>query len=137
LPLLQRALAAGPADPTTLLTLAQALIEADPDAHAGEADQLLSQVLQLVPRGEIADKARRASMRIAGHNLRRSQGNGLRQVVLEALRTYASLTAEQRKAVLMEEAALGEKGLAVNQPDVNYRQETPPGAFTGLHGGSD
>lgn len=112
--------AAAPADPTTLLTLAQALIEADLDAHAGEADQLLSQVLQLVPRGEIAEKARRASMRIAEHNLRRSQGEGLRPAVVaavsEALRTYAQLSQAQRKAVLMEAATIGEKGLAVNQP---------------------
>lgn len=133
---LQRARTAAPADPTTLLTLALALIEADLDAHAGEADLLLRQVLQLVPRGEIADKARRASTRIADHNLRRSQGEGLRPAVVdalsEALRTYAGLTVEQRKAVLMEAAAIGEKGLAVNQPELSYRLETLPGAFSGL-----
>jgi tetratricopeptide (TPR) repeat protein len=131
---LQRARVSGPADPTTLLTLAQALIEADLAAHAGEADQLLRQVLQLVPR-EIADKARRASMRIADHNLHCSQGEGLRKVVVvalgEALRAYAALTVEQGKVVLME-AAIGEKGLAMNQPELSYRLETLPGAFSGL-----
>jgi hypothetical protein len=41
-------------------------------------------------------------------------------VLSEALRTYASLTEEQRKAVLMEAAAIGEKGLAINQRKASY-----------------
>ncbi len=44
------------------------------------------------PRGELAEKAQRASRRIADHNLRRGQGEGLRPAAVEglltALRTY-------------------------------------------------
>ncbi len=118
------------------LTLAQALIAADLSAHAAEADQLLGQVLQLVPRGEIAEKARRASRRIADHNLRRSQGDGLRSAVvdglLHAMRIYEALSPAQRQAVLVEVAAIGEKGLPVNQPGVSYSLKTLSGTFTAL-----
>lgn len=48
---LRRAEAAAPTDPVTLLTLAQALIAADLDAHAAEADGLLRRTLELTPRG--------------------------------------------------------------------------------------
>lgn len=133
---LRRAQAVAASDPTTLLTLAQALIAADLSAHAAEADQLLGQVLQLVPRGEIAEKARRASRRIADHNLRRSQGDGLRPAVvdglLRALRTYDTLSPKQRQAVLVEVAAIGEKGLPVNQLEVTYSLKTLSGTFTAL-----
>jgi len=133
---LRRAQAAAPGDPVVLLTLAQALIAADLAAHAAEADQLLHQVLELVPRGEIAEKARRASQRIANHNLRRSQGEGLRPAVVDGLRQalqlYEGLNHEQRKAVLVEVSAIGEKGLPVNQPLLTYTLETLPGNFTAL-----
>ncbi len=133
---LRRAQAAAPTDPVTLLTLAQALIAADLDAHAAEADALLRRVLQLAPRGEIAEKARRASQRIADHNLRRSQGDGLRPAVVEglvqALQIYGGLSPEQRQAVLVEVSAIGEKGLPVNQPLRSYTLETLPGTFTAL-----
>jgi hypothetical protein len=39
---------------------------------------------------------------------------------------------DQRKAVLMEAAAIGEKGLAVNQNERCYQLKTLPGAFIGL-----
>jgi tetratricopeptide (TPR) repeat protein len=133
---LRRAQAAAPGDPVVLLSLAQALIAADLDAHAAEADGLLRQVLELVPRGEIAEKARRASQRIANHNLRRSQGEGLRPAVVDGLRQalqiYAGLNPEQRKAVLVEVSAIGEKGLPVNRPEVSYTLETLTGSFTAL-----
>ncbi len=34
--------------------------------------------------------------------------------------------------MLIEAAAIGKKGLEVNQPEDSYRLETLPGAFTGL-----
>ncbi len=115
---LRRAQEVAAADPTTLLTLAQALIAADLSAHAAEADQLLRQVLQLVPRGEIAEKARRASRRIADHNLRRSQGDGLGPAVvdglLRALRTYDTLSPKQRQAVLVEVEVAEREGQLVD-----------------------
>ncbi|MGB5133819.1 MAG: tetratricopeptide repeat protein [Prochlorococcaceae cyanobacterium] len=133
---LRRAEAAAPSDPVTLLTLAQALIAADLDAHAAEADGLLRRVLELAPRGEIADKARRASQRIADHNLRRSQGDDLRPAVVEglvqALHIYEAVSPEQRQAVLVEVGAIGEKGLPVNQTLRTYTLETLPGTFTAL-----
>jgi tetratricopeptide (TPR) repeat protein len=133
---LRRAQAAAPGDPVVLLTLAQTLIAADLDAHAAEADQLLRRVLELVPRGEIAEKARRASQRIADYNLSRSQGEGLRPAVVDGLRQalqiYAGLNPEQRQAVLVEVSAIGEKGLPVNQLLLTYTLETLPGSFTAL-----
>jgi len=133
---LRRAQAAAPGDPVVLLTLAQALISAGLDAHAAEADQLLRQVLEVVPRGEIVEKAQRASQRIAEHNLRRSQGAGLRPAVVDGLRQalqiYAGLNPEQRQAVLVEVSAIGEKGLPVNRPEVGYTLETLSGSFTAL-----
>ncbi|MCP9889032.1 tetratricopeptide repeat protein [Cyanobium sp. ATX 6A2] len=133
---LRRAQVAAPGDPVVLLTVAQALMAADLDAHAAEADQLLRRVLELVPRGEIAEKARRASQRIANHNLRRSQGEGLRPMVVDGLRQalqiYEGLKPEQRKAVLVEVSAIGEKGLPVNQPLIAYNLETLPGSFSAL-----
>lgn len=96
--------------------------------------KLLGQVLQLVPRGEIAEKARRASRRIADHNLRRSQGDGLRPAVvdglLRALRIYEALRPAQRQAVLVAVAAIGQRGLPANQPEVTYSLETLSGTFT-------
>lgn len=133
---LRRALAAGPADPTTALTLAQALLEDDIATHAAEAEGLLQQVLLVSPRGELAEQAQRASRRIADHNLRRSQGEGLRPAVVEgllaALRTYETLSADQRQAVFVEVSALGEKGLPVNRSDLHYSLVTLPGSFSAL-----
>ncbi|MEO1004207.1 MAG: tetratricopeptide repeat protein [Cyanobacteria bacterium J06638_7] len=133
---LRRAEASAPSDPVTLLTLAKALIAADLDAHAAEADGLLRQVLELAPRGEIAEKARRASQRIADHYLRRSQGDGLRPAVVEglvqALQIYDGRGPEQRQAVLVDVGAIGEKGLPVNKPLRIYNFETLPGTFTAL-----
>lgn len=133
---LRHAQATAPEDPVVLLTLAQALIAADLSAHAAEADQLFHRVLELVPRGEIAEKARRASQRIANHNLRRSQGEGLRPAVVDGLRqalqTYEGLNPEQRQPVLVEVSSIGEKGLPVNRPEVTYTLETLAGSFTAL-----
>ncbi len=48
---LRRALSAGPANPTTALTLAQAQLEDGIATHAAEAEGLLQQVLLVSPPG--------------------------------------------------------------------------------------
>lgn len=77
-----------------------------------------------------------ASRRIADHNLRRSQGDGLRPAVvdglLHAMPIYEALSPAQRLAVLVEVAAIGEKGLPVNHPGLSYSLETLSGTFTAL-----
>jgi hypothetical protein len=85
------------------------LLEADIDTHAAEADTLLSQMLQQAPRGEIADKAQRAKTQRA-----------------------KALQGEQRQALFLEAATLGEKGLRVNDPAAVHRLQTLPGTFTAL-----
>jgi tetratricopeptide (TPR) repeat protein len=134
---LRRAVAEAPGDPVALLTLAQALIEADLDAHAGEADDLLTRVLAVSPHGEIAEKAQDARHRIAEQAFRETTGGALRvdavNYCLGALRTFDGLSRTELAPILMEVAALGQKGLPVNDAKTTFRLRSLPGEFTALH----
>lgn len=67
---LRQAIRQAPQDLLALLSLAQALIEADAPSNSPEANDLLQQVLALAPYGEIAAKAKNARRRLAQQTFR-------------------------------------------------------------------
>jgi tetratricopeptide (TPR) repeat protein len=62
--LLRSAIAIAPDDAIALLTLAQALLRQSTENNAAEADTVLTHILELVPHGEIAGKAKEARRKI-------------------------------------------------------------------------
>jgi Flp pilus assembly protein TadD len=135
-PPLRRAADLSPQDPVTRLTLAQALLEQDADQHAHEADTLLQSVLRLAPPGEIAEKAKDLRRKIAGDSFRDHAIGGLRpdavMYCVDALERFSGKTQAELAPLVMEMAALGEKGLPVNDPDQRFRLRLIEGEFSGL-----
>ncbi len=52
---------------------------------------------------------------------------------LGALERFEQMPPDDVKAVGVEIALLGQRGLDINDPDVTYRLQTISGEFTGLH----
>ncbi|MFZ0791014.1 MAG: tetratricopeptide repeat protein, partial [Chromatiaceae bacterium] len=134
--LLRQAVTQAPGDPIALLTLAQALIKTDLASHGSEADGLLKRVLTLAPHGEIAEKAKDERRRIAEQGFRERGGDGLRMdavmYCLDALTKFEGMSRLELAPILMELAALGQKGLPVNDPTQTFRLHSLAGEFTAL-----
>ena len=133
--LLRQAVTQAPGDPIALLTLAQALIKTDLASHGSEADRLLKRVLTIAPHGEIAEKAKDERRRIAEQGFR-ERGDGLRMdavmYCLDALTKFEGMSRLELAPILMELAALGQKGLPVNDPTQTFRLHSLAGEFTAL-----
>lgn len=134
---LRLAVRQAPHDPIALLSLAQALMEADIAAHRFEADGLLRQVLDLAPHGEIAEKAQHGRRRLAQQGFREAGGDTLRMdavmYCVDGLKKFAGLSQAELAPILMELAALGQKGLPVNDAKQKYQLRTLPGEYSALH----
>ena len=102
---------------------AAAAIEGEP--HEAEADKLFQRALQLAPVGELAEKIKNQQRRLADRVMRaNAQGQPRMDAVMDlssALEAYRALEAEGQKQLLAEAAAVGQKGLAINDPDQMHR----------------
>ena len=116
LDLLQRDLAAG-----GLPTLAQCLLSIEGESHEAEADELFQRALQLAPVGDLAEKIKNQQRRLADRVMRaNAKGMPRMDAVMylsSALEAYRALETEGQKQPLTEAAAVGQKGLAINDPD--------------------
>ena len=133
---LRHAVATTPSDPIALLTLAQTLLQVDPDENATEADDLLCKVLQLSPRGEVAEKAKDARRTIASRTFRSNSVGELRpdavMYCLGALERFEGLDHAQLAPIMMELATLGQNGLPVNDNEKQFKLRLLPGEFSAL-----
>lgn len=134
---LRRAISVSPEDPIALLTLAQMLIEIDPAANTNEADGLLHKVLQIVPHGDLAEKAKNALRAMASQTFRKQAVSGIRpdamMYCLDALKRFEGMSQAELGPILLEMANLGQSGLPVNDPDKKYTLRSMPGEFTALN----
>jgi len=134
--LLRSALTAAPDDPLTLLALGQALLGNGPETDAGEADRLLSRVLDIAPHGAVAEQAASIRRQISNRQFRSAAAGNLRPdavlYCLDALRRYEGMTQEELGPIVMEMATLGQSGLSVNDSAKRYTLRLTPGEFSGL-----
>jgi len=98
---------------------AAAAIEGEP--HEAEADELFQRALQLAPVGDLAEKIKNQQCRLADRVMRaNAKGMPRMDAVMylsSALEAYRALETEGQKQPLTEAAAVGQKGLAINDPD--------------------
>jgi Flp pilus assembly protein TadD len=132
----RQALAVAPGDLIAALNLAQTLLELDPEVHRDEADQLLLEVIEAQPYGELSTRAKELRGSIAARNLRQVRPEGLREdavsYCLEALRLFGAMEQPQFLAVLSEVAAIGQGGLEINEPGSSRTLKNLPGTWSDL-----
>ena len=132
----RQALAVAPDDLIASFNLARALLELDAKEHRDEADQLLLQVIEAQPYGELANKAKELRGSIAARDLRADQPDGLRQdavsYCLQALQLFEAMEQPRFMAVLSEVAAVGQGGLQINEPGTSRTLKTLPGTWSDL-----
>jgi Flp pilus assembly protein TadD len=134
LPHLRAAATVAPDDPINLFTYAQCLLGIEDASHEAEADELFKRALQLAPVGELAEKIKNQQRRLADRVLRaNAQGLPRMDAVMylsSALEAYHSLDTEGQKQLLAEVAAVGQKGLAINNPDQKHQLRQYQGGST-------
>ncbi len=132
----RQALAVAPDDLIASFNLARALLELDAKEHRDEADQLLLQVIEAQPYGELANKAKELRGSIAARDLRADQPDGLRQdavsYCLQALQLFEAMEQPRFMAVLSEVAAVGQGGLQINEPGTSRTLKNLPGTWSDL-----
>lgn len=120
LPHLRAAATVAPQDPINLFTYAQCLLAIEGESHEAEADALFQRALRLAPVGDLAEKIKNQQRRLADRVMR-ANAQGLPRIdavtyLSSALEAYRSLDTEGQKQLLAEAAAVGQKGLAINDP---------------------
>ena len=134
LPHLRIAASVAPDDPINLFTYAQCLLAIEGESHAAEADDLFKRALRLAPTGELAEKIKNQQRRIADRVMRaNAQGQPRMDAVMylsSALETYRALDLAGQKQLLGEVAAVGQKGLAINNPDQKHHLRQYQGGVT-------
>ncbi len=132
----RQALAVAPDDLIASFNLARALLELDAKEHRDEADQLLLQVIEAQPYGELANKAKELRGSIAARDLRADQPDGLRQdavsYCLQALQLFEAMEQARFMAVISEVAAVGQAGLQINEPGTSRTLKNLPGTWSDL-----
>jgi len=122
---LRAAATVAPDDPINLFTYAQCLLGIEDGSHDAEADELFQRALQLAPTGELAEKIKGQQRRLRDRVMRaNAQGLPRMDAVMylsSALEAYHSLDTEAQKQLLAEVAAVGQKGLAINNPDQKHQ----------------
>ena len=105
--------------------------------QSGEADAILTKVIELDPLSEIAEMAKAERRKLAHERMRASVNGGLRMdavfYCLDALRKFADMSADQMKSVVFEIAVLGQSGLDINDLEEKYTLKSLPGSYSGLH----
>jgi Tfp pilus assembly protein PilF len=120
LPHLRAAATVAPEDPINLFTYTQCLLALEGESHEAEADDLFHRALRLATVGKLAEKIKNQQRRLADRVLRaNAQGKPRLDAVLylsSALKAYRALDLAGQKQLLAEAAAVGQKGLAINDP---------------------
>lgn len=125
LPHLRAAATVAANDPINLFTYAQCLLGIEGEAHEGEADELFQRALQLAPVGDLAETIKSQQRRLADRVMR-ANAKGLPRLdavtyLTNALVAYQALDGEGQKQLLAEAVAVGQKGLAINDPDQRHQ----------------
>jgi tetratricopeptide (TPR) repeat protein len=124
LPHLRAATTVAPEDPINLFTYAQCLLAQEGESHEAEADELFHRALRLAPVGELAEKIKNQQRRLADRVMRtNAQGKPRLDAVMymtSALEIYRALDPAGQKQLLAEAAALGQKGLTINDPSQEH-----------------
>ena len=125
LPHLRAAATVAPKDPINLFTYAQGLLAIEGESHEAEADELFKRALRLAPVGELAEKIKHQQRRLADRVMRTNAQGMPRMDAVEylssALQAYRALDPAGQKQLLAEAAALGQRGLAINDPDQTHQ----------------
>ena len=120
LPHLRAAAAVAADDPIILFTYAQCLLAIEGESHEAEADALFQRALRLAPVGDLAEKTKNQQRRLADRVMRaNAKGMPRMDAVMylsSALEAYRALDLAGQKQLLAEAAAVGQKGLAINDP---------------------
>lgn len=136
-PYLIKAVELLPDDVRALYGAAQALQERGEEDDVTQADNYLKRIIELDPRSDIAEEARRQRSKMAQTSMREAVGGGLRpdamMYILGALEKFQGMTPQQVQAVAFEVAMLGQRGLDTNSPDQKYTLNSLPGSYSGLH----
>jgi hypothetical protein len=121
-------------DPINLFTYAQALLAIEGEPHEAEADALFTRALRLAPVGGLAERIKNQQRKLAGRVMRsNAQGMPRMDAVMylsSALEAYRALDFEGQKQLLGEVAAVGQKGLAINNPDQKHHLRLYQGGVT-------
>lgn len=133
-PHLQAAATVAPQDPINLFTYAQCLLGIDGEANEAEADALFQRALMLAPVGDLAEKIKQQQRRLADRVMR-ANAKGLPRMdavlyLSNALEAYRNLDREGQKQLLAEVAAVGQKGLAINDPHQKHHLRLYQGGVT-------
>lgn len=125
LPHLRSAASVASEDPIALFTLAQCLMGVEGENHEDEAAQLLDRALTLAPSGDLAEKIKNQQRRLAARVMRSNASGMPRMDVVMycagALEAYGAMNRQEQMQLLMEVAAVGQKGLAINDPDQRHQ----------------
>ena len=134
LPHLRAAATVAPQDPINLFTYAQCLLAIEGESHEAEADALFQRALRLAPVGDLAEKIKSQQRRLADRVMR-ANAQGLPRIdavtyLSSALEAYRALDLAGQKQLLAEAAAVGQKGLAINDPQQMHQLRLYQGGTT-------
>jgi hypothetical protein len=102
--------------------------------HPSHAPALFRRALQLAPVGELAEKIRNQQRRLADRVMR-ANAKGMPRMdavtyLSGALEAYRGLDLAGQKQLLAEAAAVGQKGLAINDPEQMHQLRLYQGGAT-------
>jgi Flp pilus assembly protein TadD len=134
LPHLRAAAAVAVDDPIILFTYAQCLLAIEGESHEAEADALFQRALRLAPVGDLAEKIKNQQRRLADRVMR-ANAKGMPRMdavtyLSSALEAYRALDLAGQKQLLAEAAAVGQKGLAINDPQQMHQLRQYQGGAT-------
>ena len=134
LPHLRAAAAVAADDPIILFTYAQCLLAVAGESHEAEADALFQRALRLAPVGDLAEKIKNQQRRLADRVMR-ANAKGMPRMdavtyLSSALEAYRALDLAGQKQLLAEAAAVGQKGLAINDPQQMHQLRQYQGGAT-------
>ena len=131
---LREAVRLNPSDQQSILGLAQAL---EAGGKVEEADDLYIKVIDLDSRTPVADVARDARTTLAQSSFRNNEVGSVRpdalMYLLDALKKFGKMSREQVQKITFEIAIMGQRGLDVNDAAQQYRLQSLPGQYSGLH----
>lgn len=134
LPHLRNAAIVAPDDAITLFSLAQCLLGIEGESGENEAAELLERALRLSPSGELAEKIKNEQRKLAARVMRSNASGMPRMDVVMycsgALEAFGAMDRPDQMQLLMEVAALGQKGLSINDPDETHHLNSYRGGRT-------
>ena len=134
LPYLRSASIVAPSDPISLFSLAQCLLGIEGETGENEAAELLKRALKLSPTGELAEKIKIQQGKLATRVMRSNSGGVPRMDVVMyctgALEAFAGMEPQEQMQLMMEVAAVGQKGLSINDPNEKHHLYTYRGGKT-------